>query len=234
VSGAELWKHADSLEAIGANPTTYYLGATSGGAGKGARAGRLTTARPASSPPDEWVYDPLDTRPGAEARGDGDDYVVRSGPVDLGSRGLVFATAPFSEPTEISGFPSVKLWLSLDVPDTDFRLTLEEVTREGKRILLTDTQLRGRYRESLREPKLIPAGVVLPFDFRQFRFMSRRLAAGSRVQLIVESPNAIGIQKNYNSGGAVVRETAKDARTAHIRLHHEPERWSVLTLPIVK
>jgi len=234
VTGAEVWKYADSLEAIGESPTAYYLGPVNAAPAKGARVGRLTVSRPASSAPDEWVYDPLDTRPGLRAVDDDDDYVVRSAELDLGGRGLVFTTSPFERPTEISGFPIARLWLSLDVPDTDFRLTLDEVTRAGKRIRLTDTQLRARYRESLREPKLVQAGAVLPYEFRQFRFMSRRIAPGSRIQLVVESPNAIGLQKNYNSGGDVARETAKDARTAHIKLYHEPDRWSVLELPIVK
>ena len=64
--------------------------------------------------------------------------------------------------------------------------------------------------------------------------MSRRIAAGSRLRLVVESPNSIQLQKNYNSGGDVARETAKDAHTAHVRLYHEAGRWSTLELPVVR
>jgi predicted acyl esterase len=64
--------------------------------------------------------------------------------------------------------------------------------------------------------------------------MSRRVAAGSRIRLLITSPNSIQFEKNYNSGGVVAKETAKDARTASIKLHHEPGKWSTLELPVVR
>jgi len=234
VTGEEAWKYADSLSEIGASPSTFYL-ASASEAGEGAPIGRLTVERPAASAPHEWTYDPLDVRPGSRESADDDGgTIVQKAKLDLGGRGVVFVTAPFESATEISGFPAVTVWLSLDVPDTDLRFTLQELTPDGQSILLSEAQVRARYRESLRQPKLITPGAVLRHDVRQFRFMSRRMAPGSRVRLAIESPNSIGLQKNYNSGGDVARETAKDARTAHIRLYHEPDRWSTLELPIAR
>ena len=57
---------------------------------------------------------------------------------------------------------------------------------------------------------------------------------GSRVRLLVQSPNSIHFQRNYNGGGDVSRETRQDAKIAEIQLHHEPERWSLLELPIAR
>jgi len=218
-----------SLEAIGADPTRFYLGPAR--SHRTERDGILTVERPAPSRPDVWTYDPLDTRPGS-ADMDNDNDVVHDANRELHGQGLAFMTPVFSRASEISGFPTAMLWLELDVPDTDFRITLEEITPAGHAILLSDTQLRARYRESLREATLVQPGAVLPYHFRQFRFMSRRVAKGSRVRLTIESPNSIGIQKNYNSGGVVAQESNKDARTAHISLYHEVDRWSVLELPI--
>jgi predicted acyl esterase len=59
-----------------------------------------------------------------------------------------------------------------------------------------------------------------------------RLSKGSRLRLVLHSPNSIYLQKNYNSGGVVAEETASDARTAHISLHHDAEHPSFLELPI--
>ena len=42
------------------------------------------------------------------------------------------------------------------------------------------------------------------------------------------------IEKNYNSGGIVAKETGKDARAAHIQLLHDVTHQSVLELPIVR
>jgi uncharacterized protein len=55
---------------------------------------------------------------------------------------------------------------------------------------------------------------------------------GSRLRLAVYSPNSIFWQKNYNSGGVVAEETAKDARTAHVKIYHDAEHASAIQLPL--
>jgi uncharacterized protein len=70
--------------------------------------------------------------------------------------------------------------------------------------------------------------------FDNFTFFSRQIAKGSRLRLVVESLNTTGTEKNYNSGGVVSKETAKDAKTVHIQLLHDAEHASVLELPVVK
>jgi predicted acyl esterase len=55
---------------------------------------------------------------------------------------------------------------------------------------------------------------------------------GSRLRLVVSSPNSIFWQKNYCSGGVVANETAKDARTAHVKVHHDATHASTLQLPL--
>jgi len=54
------------------------------------------------------------------------------------------------------------------------------------------------------------------------------------LRLFVHCPNTPGIEKNYNSGGVVALETAKDAKTAHVALLHDAEHRSMLELPVVK
>ncbi|MGB6885434.1 MAG: hypothetical protein WBE10_15400, partial [Candidatus Acidiferrum sp.] len=87
---------------------------------------------------------------------------------------------------------------------------------------------------SLREEKLVPPGKTEKYVFDNFTFFSRRIAKGSRLRLFVDCPNTTGTEKNYNGGGVVASETAKDARTAHITLVHDAEHESTLELPIVK
>jgi hypothetical protein len=50
---------------------------------------------------------------------------------------------------------------------------------------------------------------------------------------VFSCPNSINVEKNYNSGGEVSRETGKDARTAHITLYHDANHMSSLELPVV-
>jgi hypothetical protein len=59
------------------------------------------------------------------------------------------------------------------------------------------------------------------------------MAKGSRLRLVVSAPNSINFEKNYNSGGVVANETAKDARAARVRILHDAEHASVLDVPIV-
>jgi hypothetical protein len=233
VTGAEEWKYADSLAEIGRNPTRYYLTSAGNAAASIYQSGGLSTSEPRASAPDQWTYDPLDTEPGKNEPAEL-DYAEQYSAINLDGRGVIYHTEPFEHDTEISGFPILTLWLTLDVPDSDVGVSLHEITKEGKSILLTDDALRLRYRESRTKPVLLTPGQATRVDFTRFRFMSRRIAAGSRIRLLIQSPNSIQLEKNYNSGGDVSRETAKDARTAHVKLHHEPGKWSTLHLPVVK
>jgi predicted acyl esterase len=147
---------------------------------------------------------------------------------------VAYETGPFREKTEISGFPSLTLWMTLDVPDADIVAELYEITQEGKSILLDDARLRMRYRNSLAKPELLTPGKPTKVELDRFRFMSRLLAAGSRIRLVVRSPATVDLQVNYQSGKAVAFETAGDARRSRLKLHHEPRMGSVLTLPITE
>ncbi len=92
--------------------------------------------------------------------------------------------------------------------------------------------MRARFRESLREEKLVTPGEITQYVFDGFTFFSRRIAKGSRIRLVFKSPNSIQWEKNYNSGGIVHEESGKDARTAHIKLYHDAKYPSYLELPI--
>ncbi|HEV2195769.1 MAG TPA: hypothetical protein VGR55_09305, partial [Candidatus Acidoferrum sp.] len=86
----------------------------------------------------------------------------------------------------------------------------------------------------LRKEKLVVPGKTEKYTFDNFTFFSRRIAKSSRLRLFVHCLNTTGSEKNYNSGGVVALETAKDAKTAHITLVHDSEHQSTLEMPIVK
>jgi hypothetical protein len=235
VVGAEEWKYADSLESIGNSKKVFFL-VSYGSAGDVFYSGRLlefyTGHWPAS---DSWTYDPLDTRPGVAEPEDDPNYLIsQRAAMNLYGEGVAYHSDPFAESTEITGFPKLTTWLQMDVPDTDLEADLYEILPDGGSVALTGATMRARYRESLREAKPVPAGRVEKYVFDNFTFFSRRMSKGSRLRLVVRSINALGAEKNYNSGGVVAAETGKDARTAHITLLHDTEHPSALELPIVK
>ena len=181
-----------------------------------------------------YVYDPLDVRPEELEREDVEKPITdQRYALNLFGDGLVYHSEPFTEATEVSGQVKLTLWIALDVPDTDLKADLYEILPDGGSIALTSDLVRARYRESREKETLVPPGKALRYEFTGFSWFSRRVAKGSRLRLVVSCPNSIYAQKNYNSGGVVADETAKEARTAHVVLYHDAEHPSALEIPVV-
>jgi len=232
--GAENWKYADNLDAIATGKILLHLH-SNGSANDVFSSGTLTPEKPAKEKPDKYTYDPLDTRPAEVERAAGENSLTdQRGALNLFGNGLVYHSAPFDEPTEISGNLKLVCWMSMDVPDTDFQVAVSEIMPDGTSISLTQDLMRARYRESLRAEKLAKPGEINLYEFKSFMWFSRRVAKGSRLRLVLNSPNSIGLEKNYNSGGIVAEESGKDGRTAHVILYHDAEHPSVLEIPVVK
>ena len=231
--GAENWKYADSLEAISNEKRTLYL-SSKGSADSVFQSGTLSESTSGSATGDKWTYDPLDTRPG-DAEPTNDARLTSQWAVlNTFGNGVIYHSKPFAEATEVTGFVKLTVWLTMDVPDTDLDANLYEILPGGGSVALTGASLRARFRESARQEKLVTPGKPEKYVFDSFTFFSRRVAKGSVLRLFIHCPNTPGVEKNYNSGGVVALETAKDAKTAHITLVHDAEHPSALELPVVK
>ena len=234
VVGAEEWKYAASLDEIGVSKRALYLSSPGGGANDAFHSGALAPEKPGAAAPDRYIYDPLDLRPGGLETDDNPNYLLdQTEPLNLFGNGLIYHSAPFEQDTEVSGYVKLSAWISMDVPDTDLEADLCEILPNGGSVLLTGDMLRARYRESSRLAAPVPLGEIVRYEFDGFTWFLRRIAKGSRLRLMLRSPNSIQLEKNYNSGGAVAAESAKDARAAHIALYHDAGHSSVLELPVV-
>ena len=231
--GAETWKYADDLDAIATERRRLYLGSDGGRANDVFQSGRLTAAAQPSEP-DRWTYDPLDVRPAEIESQSAPGNIDQRAILALNGAGVIYHTEPFAEPTEISGEVKLTAYMALDVPDTDFLVALYEVLPDGSSVALTADLLRARYRNSLEKAELVQPGKVERYVLDGFSWFSRQVSKGSRLRLVISSPNSIYLEKNYNSGGVVADETAKDARTAHITLYHDAEHPSALEIPVVR
>jgi len=232
VTGAEEWKYADALDSIASERRVLYLG-SNGTAADVFHSGTLTAEKPGGASADRYVYDPLDTRYGGLERTEEDKPTLsQRGALNLFGDGAVYHTEPFAENTEVTGYLKLTAWLAMDVPDTDLEADVYEILPDGTSIALTSAVLRARYRDSLRVAKPVPMGETIRYVFDDFTWFSRRISKGSRLRLVISCPNSINLEKNYNSGGDVTRETAKDARTAHISVVHDAAHSSMLELPV--
>jgi putative CocE/NonD family hydrolase len=232
VAGREQWRHAASLEAVTAHCVALHLG--SGGAvNRLATPGRLSEAADAAPGADSYVYDPRDTSI-AELEASLpflDPAETRLVEAQDGKQ-LVYETAPFNADTEISGFFRLDAWLSIDQPDTDFRVLVQLVAPDGGCILLANDTMRARYREGLRSAALIETDAPLLYRFDGFGFISRLARAGDRLRLVVGPYNSIYIQRNFNGGGVVSNETIADARPVAVTLLSGGAHQSVLWMPV--
>jgi putative CocE/NonD family hydrolase len=235
-SGADgEWKYAPSLEALTKNPRTFFLDSENGDANGVSRSGSLTENKP-NGGADTYTYDPLDTSRGEKIESFEPDpkraSLDQRYALSIGQDGLVYHTAEMPNETPLVGSIKLSLWVSIDTPDTDLSADLYEIQPDGTSIPLWSEIRRLRYRESVREEKLVKPGEIVRCDFASGLFVARKLAKGSRLRLVVSSPNSIYVQKNYNSGGVVSEETAKDARTVHVKVHHDEKHASAIELPL--
>jgi hypothetical protein len=144
---------------------------------------------------------------------------------------LVYVSAPFEQDQEISGFFRLQAWISIDQLDTDFMVTVSEIDPAGSVTTLSSDVMRARYRESLRWQRPVTSKDALRYDFDRFKFASRLVRKGSRLELIVSRTDPLAFAKNYNSGGVVADETTQDARPVTVEIFHDAKRPSALYVP---
>lgn len=232
VMGAEQWRHAVSLEDVTACLKPLYLQSNTN-PNDVLRSGSLMDDSGIESDPDHYIYDPRDIgRAELESTLDPVSCVdQRMVYASLGKH-LVYHSMPFERDTEVSGFFTLSVWLSIDQSDTDFQAFVYEVHLDGSSVMLTSDCLRARYRESDREERLVRTLEPLRYDFKRFAFVSRRISRGSRLRLVFGPLNSIFSQKNYNSGGVVAEESMQDARSVMVRLFHDAAHPSALYVPL--
>jgi putative CocE/NonD family hydrolase len=231
VMGAHRWRYASSLEEVTAHVQPMFL-ASSLNPTDVFRSGSLVAEPPASSRIDHYTYDSRDVANAelestVDPENRADQRMVHAA---IGKQ-LVYHSEPFEQDTEISGFFALSVWISIDQPDTDFCASVYEIDLDGRGVLLTNDCLRARYRGGLREEKLIETREPLRYDFRGFTFISRRIAKGSRLRLVVGPINSIFSQKNYNTGGIVAEESVEHARVVRVDLLHDQSHPSALYVP---
>jgi uncharacterized protein len=229
--GAECWKSADSIRDATSSTAKYFLD-VHGDATSQYHSGVLQSSS-ANAVGGEWVSDPNDLTAVYTPIDDANaiTFGVTSVP-KLHGNGLVFHSAPLSEDTELSGRMDLKLWLSIDTPDTDLRADLFLVSSDGKSHILSEAVLRARYRNSEEHPEHIHENQPEEYHFGPGQWFAMRAPKGSRIRLVLTSLNDPAYEKNWNSMKPVAEQTGKDAAIAHIKLLQSPEHPSTLILPL--
>lgn len=231
VMGAERWRYADTLEAVTDHREPYYLGASCNPSDL-FHSGTLGPEATANSAASHYIYDPKDVSGARFEEAIDTSYTDQRLLSHWRGRRLFFHSEPFAQDTEISGFMTLRAWLSIDQPDTDFEVRVYEVGVDGSSLWLTSDCMRARYRESLRRATLVRTSDPLPYEFERFTFMSRVIKRGHRLRLVIGPADSIHQQRNFNSGGAVAQESMADAKPVRVQLFHDRDHPSCLYVPI--
>ncbi|UXF67260.1 CocE/NonD family hydrolase [Rhodococcus qingshengii] len=215
VMGINQWRHEAQWPLERAVPTPFYLHPD----------GTLSTTKPAEGESvSNYDYDPADPVPTT-----GGAIVMASSfssgqldqaAVEARNDVLVFTSEPLSEDLEITGRVTASIFAATDGPSTDWVVRLCDVDEQGRSLNVVDGIQRvhteaGRVDET--EVDLWSTSIVI--------------AAGHRLRVHVTSSNFPRWDRNLNNGEAP--ETATKIRVAQQSVHHDLQRPSHITLPLI-
>ncbi|HEX4960708.1 MAG TPA: CocE/NonD family hydrolase [Thermoanaerobaculia bacterium] len=203
VMGANEWKHAPSLAAMGNRTLRFHLSAARKGDSY-----RLSAKKPAGK-----AFVPL--KVDLADRTDADRMSPSNGIVDKNLDswgGVVFVSDPFRKATELSGLFSGHLDFVANKKDLDFTVELYELTAQGNYVSLSLYKARASYVRDRGHRQLLTPGKRQQLDFKSGRLTSRKFQPGSRLVVVLSVVKWPGAQVNYGTGKDVSDETIADAK----------------------
>ena len=236
------WHETDTWPPAGTESTRFYLGGD----------GVLSTQKQSGS--SSYTFDPKNPVPtigGNISSGDGimlqGAWDQRGGPhvwnwpqpLPLSARNdvLVFQTAPLEHDLEVTGELEVKLWVSSDCVDTDFTAKLIDVHPAsadwpgGFDLNIADGICRARFRDSLKEEKLMKPGEIYPLTIRLYP-TSNVFKKGHRIRVDISSSNFPRFDVNPNTGEPLQQH--RRTKSALNTIHHDAGHPSHIVLPVMK
>jgi hypothetical protein len=225
--GTGEWKYADQWPLPDVQNKTYYLHSN----------GKLSHNLPSHKDGSlSYQYDPNAPVPTMGGR----NLYIPAGamdqqPVEPPYRDdvLVYTSDVLQNDVEVSGNVKVVLHASSNCKDTDFTAKLIDVYPDGRTMLILDSVIRARYRDSLIREKFMHPGQKYEFVI-DLGDSSQVFKAGHRIQVDISSSNFPIRDRNTNTGHALyVIDTAADAVIALNTIYHAAKHPSYVVLPIV-
>lgn len=201
VMGANLWKHAPSIDAMSTKKLMLYLSAEKEG-----QRYRLTSSKPA-----DRAYIPQSV-----------DLSDRTSPLnlyepapvskdELPANVMTFVSEPFDSPVSVSGMIAGRLDAAINKRDMDFTMSLYELMPDGRRFRLSYYLGRASYARDMSKRVLLKPGKRTLIPFERTPLVSRRMSVGSRLLLMLTVNKNAFAQINYGTGRDVSDESIADA-----------------------
>ncbi|MGH8137054.1 MAG: CocE/NonD family hydrolase [Steroidobacteraceae bacterium] len=221
VMGANEWRHAASLEAMGKAQLRFYLDAA-----RTAEGHRLALRKGSDATFIQQTVNLAD-------RGDAN----WTPPANLTGKtlqlheGLAFVSEPLRHAQVFAGLFSGRLDFTVNKMDMDLNIALYELLPSGEYLQLFDPsyEFRASYARDRTQRHLLRAGERQQLTFRSERLTSRKLDVGSRVVVVLGVNKRPDRQVNYGTGAAVNEESIADGKVP-LRI-----RWysdSYLDIPV--
>ncbi len=205
VMGANVWKHAASLEGMANRKMRLYLNAdqarTEAASGKNSVIQRIDFSERGDA---AWTPSPLSITKVLDTH-----------------NGVAFHGAPLGQSIEVSGRLSGRLDFSINKRDVDLSVTLYELSPDGSYFQLLRYMGRASYARDRSHRQLLVPGMPHALTFKGESLTSRKMSPGSRLVVVLGVNKQPDMQINYGSGKDVSAESIADAGSPlEIRWHN--------------
>ena len=162
--------------------------------------------------------------------------LLEQGPYDQNSLDnradiLTFSSVALTEAVEITGRPSVDVFVSTDQADCDIAVRLVDVYPDGTSMLITDGIQRMRFRGgdySSSGEEFMTAGEVYTTKVK-LPFTKYTWLPGHQIKIYISGNHSVRFNVNLQDGGAMYQAGA--GSIANITIHHDGTYPSKLNLP---
>lgn len=203
VMGANVWKHAPSLDAMADQRVRFYLSPI-----RVDSAYRLTSNGYSGATHVSQTVDFADRSDSARVA-PGGGVVARA--IDTWN-GIQFVSPVLAGPFELSGLFSGHLDFIANKQDFDFQISLYDLTSAGDYVLLSTYWTRASAVHDLSHRTLLQPGTRQQLDYKSVRLTSRLIQNGSRLVVLITIIKQPDMQINYGTGRDVSDETIADAK----------------------
>lgn len=175
-----------------------------------------------------YVYDPRDPVPAISCLGGG---MLDQRPLADRDDILRFETDVLDEAVEITGRPSLELFVSSDAPDTMFTATLVDVYPDGFEAILLEGAQLARFHGGLDDPQKLEPGrayrLTIPWISTAYVFDK-----GHKIRVHVNSSHSPRFQTHPNTWEAIA--SYDEAQVARNTVHVSSDHPSRLVLPVIE
>ena len=156
-----------------------------------------------------------------------DDSLYMTSPYNL-----VFESDPLQKDIVLSDKIISRIYCTLNVPDADFDLLVQEISPDGKDRNIALGNTRVRYRNGGDKPQLLNKGEVALLSFDNIFLYIKKISKGSKLRIIFQSSNNPYTEKNFGFGGVVSKETTTSPRIIEANILMNNQYPSKIVLPI--